>query len=268
MTKEHEVWIIGTVPPCPRCDYLARMVQDVIGELELRIPVRHMSYTDQEACSYAASLGLEPGTAKDVARKASIDIDWGRVNALADGDGPKDASPQEGTCCPTAAALWSPISDELLRPCEIKARDVGILMTPVLVVDGRCVHQGSVPDRKHVVKWIQSAFGGVTRGERCGHIMEVLGPGCAKCEELYRNAVEAVNLVGLADCIEVRKRTDIGYFLEMGVTVTPGLVIDGTVVSKGRVLKLDQIADRLRNDFHEDCPSQRSLQIIQYELCA
>ena len=51
-----EIWVIGTEPPCPRCDYLNRMVKDIVGELNLAVPVRHVSYTDDAARSLA-----EPG---------------------------------------------------------------------------------------------------------------------------------------------------------------------------------------------------------------
>ena len=139
-----EIWIIGTEPPCPRCDYLTRMVRDVVGELGLTVSVRHLSYMGEEARRFAATCGLEPGTAKDVARKAAVDIDWDKVHALIDGSGPKDDASQEASCCPTAAIRWSPALD-LPRPCEAKAHAAGIMMTPVLVVAGRRVHQGSVP---------------------------------------------------------------------------------------------------------------------------
>jgi small redox-active disulfide protein 2 len=77
-------------------------------------------------------------------------------------------------------------------------------------------------------------------------VVEVLGPGCAKCDQLYDNVLNAVSRAGLHERIMVRKRTDIGFFQKMGVAVTPGLVIDGQVVSKGRVLTTDQIADILQ----------------------
>jgi hypothetical protein len=38
----------------------------------------------------------------------------------------------------------------------------------------------------------------------------------------------------------------IGNFMEKGVHVTPGLVIDGRVVSKGKVLKAEQILEMLK----------------------
>jgi len=240
-----EIWVIGTEPPCPRCDYLTRMVQDVVSDLGLKVLVRHISYTAEEARRVAAACGLEPGTAKDVARKAAVAIDWHKVHALIEGPVSKDDAAREASCCPTAATRWSPELDELLRPCETKARAAGIMITPVLVVGGQCVHQGSVPKRKQVVQWIKDFFSGQEDSDRSKHVVEVLGPGCAKCDQLYHNVLEAVTQAGLPEQVTVKKRTDIAYFQKMGVAITPGLVIDGQVVSKGKVLTTGQVVEYL-----------------------
>jgi hypothetical protein len=242
----HEIWIIGTEPPCPRCDYLTRMVQDVVSDLGLQVPVRHMSYTGEAARRFAATWGLEPGTAKDVARKAAVDINWDKVHALIDESGPKDGGSQDESCCPAIATRWTPELDELLRPCELKAREAGIMMTPVLVVGGRSVHQGSVPSRERVVQWVKDFYGQPSDPDRFNCVVEVLGPGCDKCDQVYDNVLDAVNRIGLQEQIAVKKRTDIGYFQKMGVAITPALVIDGQVVSKGRVLTTEQIIEYLK----------------------
>lgn len=243
---EKEIWIIGTEPPCPRCDYLTRMVRDVVGDLQLEVAVRHLSYTGEKARRFAASCGLEPGTAKDVASKLAVDIDWEKVHAVIGGPDPADSAPREASCCTAIAARWSPELDELLRPCEKKSREAGIMMTPVLVVGGRCVHQGSVPDREQVVQVISDFYGGIVGPGPQNRMVEVLGPGCAKCNQLYQNVLEAVAHSGLHESVTVKKRTDLGYFRTMGVTVTPALVVDKRVRSHGRVLTVDQIVDFLR----------------------
>ena len=241
-----EIWIIGTEPPCPRCDYLSRMVKDVVVDLRTQVPVRHLSYTEEEARSVATTYGLEPGTAKDVARKAAVDIDWDNVYALINGSGPKNSSSQNESCCPTAAAQWSPELDELLRPCEVKAQAAGIMMTPALVLGNRCVHQGSVPEREQVVEWVKDFCGGLADMDQNNCVVEVLGPGCPKCNQLYQNVTEAVAKTNLNERVTVKKRMDIGYFREMGVTVTPALVINGGVVSKGKVLAPDRVVEILQ----------------------
>ncbi len=73
--------------------------------------------------------------------------------------------------------------------------------------------------------------------------LEVLGPGCKNCDDLYNNVLKAVEKTGVRDIIQVEKKQDIDYFIKMGVFSTPALVIDGKVVSTSRVMSLDQIVD-------------------------
>jgi hypothetical protein len=243
-----EIWIIGTEPPCPRCDYLTRMVKDVVSDLGLPVSVRHLNYKGEEARRFATTYGLEPGTAKDVARKLSIGVDWGKVHAIIGDLDHADSASCKESCCSTIASRWSPELDELLRPCETKSHDAGIMMTPVLVVGGRCVHQGSVPSRGQVEQWTSELRDGLSGIDQAPYnrVIEVLGPGCSKCDRLYDNVLDALAHADLQESVTVKKRTDLAYFEKMGVTVTPALVIDGQVQSKGRVLTADQIVELLQ----------------------
>lgn len=74
-------------------------------------------------------------------------------------------------------------------------------------------------------------------------VIEVLGPGCANCQRLEANAREAVAMAGIE--AEVRHVTDYREIAARGVMSTPGLVIDGVVVSKGRVPSAGDIAEWL-----------------------
>ena len=69
--------------------------------------------------------------------------------------------------------------------------------------------------------------------------IEVLGMGCANCNKLYQNAVEAVKLAGKE--IEVNKVEDIKKIVAYGVLSTPALVIDGLVKVAGKVPKVEEI---------------------------
>lgn len=75
--------------------------------------------------------------------------------------------------------------------------------------------------------------------------IEVLGTGCKSCENLYQEVVKAVAEIGTEKQIVVEKVNDILYFAKMGVFMTPGLVIDGTVVSSGKSLNADQIKTKI-----------------------
>jgi small redox-active disulfide protein 2 len=74
--------------------------------------------------------------------------------------------------------------------------------------------------------------------------IEVLGPGCANCVRLERVAREAVAMTSQE--AEIVKVSDYGEIVSRGVLSTPGLVIDGQVVSVGRVPSADDVAAWLR----------------------
>ena len=70
--------------------------------------------------------------------------------------------------------------------------------------------------------------------------IKVLGTGCAKCKKLYAEAEKAVAASGVeADLEKVEKIDEIVAY---GVMMTPALVIDGKVVTSGRVLSSGDIA--------------------------
>ena len=73
--------------------------------------------------------------------------------------------------------------------------------------------------------------------------LQILGPGCPKCQQLARNTEEAATALGLD--YELEKITDITKISEFGVLMTPGLVVDGRVKSSGKALDVDQIKELL-----------------------
>jgi small redox-active disulfide protein 2 len=76
------------------------------------------------------------------------------------------------------------------------------------------------------------------------HVIQVLGPGCDNCKRLEQAAREAVTMAGIE--AEVVKVTDYGQIASFGILSTPGLVVDGKVVSYGRVPSAGDIAVWLR----------------------
>jgi small redox-active disulfide protein 2 len=77
------------------------------------------------------------------------------------------------------------------------------------------------------------------------HTITILGPGCANCAALEAATRQAVDAVGLDATID--EVTDPVAIAGYGVMSTPGLVVDGTVVSVGRVPTAAQVADLLRD---------------------
>ena len=73
--------------------------------------------------------------------------------------------------------------------------------------------------------------------------VQVLGPGCAKCEKLKQNAEEAVQQSGVEATVE--KVSDINEITSFGVMMTPALVVDGQVKVVGKVPSVDEIKQLL-----------------------
>ena len=69
--------------------------------------------------------------------------------------------------------------------------------------------------------------------------IEVLGTGCTKCkalEEVVKNAIAKSGKF-----VQLEKVEDIMEIMKYQVVSTPGLVIDGKVVSTGKVLSVDEV---------------------------
>lgn len=69
--------------------------------------------------------------------------------------------------------------------------------------------------------------------------IEILGTGCAKCKSLEEATKQAVAKSG--KFAQIEKVDDVLKIMEYQVMSTPGLVIDGKVVSIGKVLSVDEI---------------------------
>ena len=74
--------------------------------------------------------------------------------------------------------------------------------------------------------------------------VKVLGGGCAKCNQLETATIQALSELGMDTTIEhVRDFEKIAAY---GVMTTPALVVDGKVVSYGKVLKKNEVIEILK----------------------
>ncbi|MCC4115715.1 thioredoxin family protein [Aromatoleum toluclasticum] len=74
--------------------------------------------------------------------------------------------------------------------------------------------------------------------------IKVLGPGCANCRKLEEVAREAVASLGVQ--AEINKVTDMNEIIAYDVLKTPGLVINGKLVSSGRIPTPATVAEWVR----------------------
>lgn len=141
-----DILVIGTEPQCPRCRLLSNIMADINERYEWNAGVRHCAFDTDEAQSIAKELRLRANTAKEVAILLDKPMDKEKINQLC----------AEITVDPCSEWIelndcnWSQELDDEIRPYQIRAREVGILMTPILVVDGEVLWEGSVPSRKEL----------------------------------------------------------------------------------------------------------------------
>lgn len=75
--------------------------------------------------------------------------------------------------------------------------------------------------------------------------IEILGVGCAKCVKVEEHARQAIKELGIdAQVVHV---TDLSEISRRGVLMTPGLVIDGKVVSAGKVPSVEKIKELIQS---------------------
>ncbi len=82
------------------------------------------------------------------------------------------------------------------------------------------------------------------KAKGAGASVKVLGSGCAKCNQLEAATKEALEQLGMDTTIDhVRDFSQIAAY---GVMSTPSLVVDGKVVSYGKVLRTEEIVKLLQ----------------------
>lgn len=69
--------------------------------------------------------------------------------------------------------------------------------------------------------------------------IKILGSGCAKCMKLEDHVKEALGQLNLD--LPVEHVTDFAKIASYGVMSTPALVLNGEVVSFGKVLSVDEV---------------------------
>jgi len=73
--------------------------------------------------------------------------------------------------------------------------------------------------------------------------IKILGTGCPNCNKLETETKKAVSNLGIS--AEVEKVTDLQEIMTFDILSTPGLVINGKVVSSGRIPSQDEIQSLL-----------------------
>lgn len=69
--------------------------------------------------------------------------------------------------------------------------------------------------------------------------LQILGTGCAKCNQLTAATKQAADEAGIE--YQIEKITDFTRFADFGVMITPALVVDGEVKVSGKVPSIEDL---------------------------
>lgn len=99
-----------------------------------------------------------------------------------------------------------------------------------------CCCRGDCPPREEVTATNESA-------SKEGGSVKILGTGCSKCIQLEKATIEALKELGMD--VDVDHVSDFSEIASYGVMSTPALVVDGKIVSYGKVLKKSEVVKLL-----------------------
>jgi small redox-active disulfide protein 2 len=70
-------------------------------------------------------------------------------------------------------------------------------------------------------------------------VIEILGPGCARCYETHRVVAHVVEEAQLT--CSIQKNESIDRMVELGLLRTPAIAIDGRLVHQGSIPKAEDV---------------------------
>lgn len=74
--------------------------------------------------------------------------------------------------------------------------------------------------------------------------IQVLGPGCPKCQKTMDNVKKALSEAGVDASVD--KVTDVMEIAKFGVFGTPAVVVDGAVKAVGKIPSVDEVKGWLK----------------------
>ncbi len=96
------------------------------------------------------------------------------------------------------------------------------------------------------VREFRKALGQPYEAEAGGSLeVQIIGPGCPRCDQLFERVVKVMTELNLAAAME--KVKDAKAIAATGVLVTPGLCINGKVVSSGQVPSEAKLKELINN---------------------
>ncbi len=142
-----EILVIGTEPPCIRCQTAFKRAQEAARQFSQPIEVKKVAIHSPEAEKYGK---VEGG--HDIAEAGKIKPDLENMKRIM-GELKQLAVDEEKN--------ESLIDDKLkqleivLQPVKNKAKELGYLMTPVTVINGQVKSMDYVPAKEEIQAWLE-----------------------------------------------------------------------------------------------------------------
>ena len=142
-----EIVVIGTEPPCIRCHTTFNRAKEVAQLFPGEIEVNKVAIHSKEAEKYGK---VEAGHGIEVVGKVKPDLEsMGKLlrelNELT-----ADEEKNENLIDAKLKEL-----EKVLQPVKEKARELGYLMTPVLVINDQVKSVDYVPSKEEIKAWIE-----------------------------------------------------------------------------------------------------------------
>jgi hypothetical protein len=142
-----EIVVIGTEPPCIRCHTTFKRAKEVAQQFPHKIEVKKIAIHTAEAEKYGK---VEAGHGIEQAGNVKPDFEK-MIKLLRELEELKaDEEKNESLIDAQLKDL-----EKVLAPVKEKAKELGFLMTPVLVVNGKVKSIDYVPSKEEIKAWIE-----------------------------------------------------------------------------------------------------------------
>jgi hypothetical protein len=142
-----EIVVIGTEPPCVRCLTTFKRAQEVAQKFPLEIAVKKIAIHTAEAKKYGK---VESG--HEISQAARITPDIANMRKVLEEINELTANEAKNESLIDAKLKEL---ETVLQPIKDKAKELGYLMTPVLVVNGQIKSMDYVPSKEEIQGWIE-----------------------------------------------------------------------------------------------------------------
>ena len=76
--------------------------------------------------------------------------------------------------------------------------------------------------------------------------IQIAGPGCPRCQATEKNVKAACAELDISD--DISHLTDMLEFGRLGVMLTPAVILDGKVISSGKVPTVQELVELLKKN--------------------